>query len=70
MTERARTTLPGSVEEIMSPSDPSEPEKAQIAIQGADELPREIGIDNTLTKKTGDEVSLKKRAKVKVPIRA
>jgi hypothetical protein len=70
MTERASTTLPGTVEEIISPSDPNEPEKAQIAVQGADELPVEIRIDNTLTTKNGDEVSLRKGATVKVTIKA
>ena len=70
MTKRASTTLPGTVEEIISPSVPSEPENAQIAVQGVDELPLEIRIDNTLTTKNGDEVRLKKGATVKVTIKA
>ena len=70
MTEKPSATLPGTVEEIISPSDPSEPENAQIAVQGVDELPLEIRIDNTLTTKNGDEVRLKKGATVKVTIKA
>ena len=70
MPKRASTTLPGTVEEIISPSVPSEPENAQIAVQGVDELPLEIRIDNTLTTKNGDEVRLKKGAPVKVTIKA
>jgi len=70
MTERASTTAHGTVEEIIRPSDPNEPEKAQIAIQPPEEPALEIRIDNTLTTKNRDEVSLKKGAKVKVTITA
>lgn len=69
MTKRSSTTLSGTVEEIISPSDPSEPEEAQIAVQAADKPPVEIRIDNTLIAKNGDEVSLKKGAQVKLTIR-
>jgi hypothetical protein len=43
-TKRAKTTKPGVVQKIIEPPVPNEPEKAQIAIQGADELYREIRI--------------------------
>ena len=36
MTEQTSTTLHGTVEKIITSSDPSEPEKAQIAIENAD----------------------------------
>lgn len=70
MAKPPQITLPGIVEEIITSSDPSEPEKAQIAIQGDGDPIGEIGIINTLTQKNGDEVSLKKGETVKVTIRA
>jgi hypothetical protein len=39
---------------------PSEPDKAEIAVDGADDLYKEIRIENTLTDEDGNEVSLKK----------
>ena len=69
VTEPLNTTLSGTVEEIITPSDSSEPEKVQIAIQSADEL-QEIRIDNLLTKKNGDQVTLQKGATVEVTIKA
>jgi hypothetical protein len=35
MTEKPSVTMPGTVEKIIPPAHPSEPEKAQIAIEGA-----------------------------------
>jgi hypothetical protein len=70
MTEQTSTTLHGTVEKIITSSDPSEPEKAQIAIENADKLYREIRIENTLTNGNGEEVNLKKGAAVEVTIEA
>jgi hypothetical protein len=70
MTEKPSVTLPGTVEHIIKPSHPSEPEKAQIAIEGADDLYREIRIENSLTDENGDEVRLKKGAEVEVTVEA
>lgn len=70
MTEPLNPALPGVVEEIINPPNSTEPEQAQIAIQGADELIRKIRIVNTLTKTNGDEVSLNKGDTVKVTIKA
>jgi hypothetical protein len=42
--EKPSTTLPGTVEKIIKPIVPSEPEKAQIGIHGGDDLYREIRI--------------------------
>jgi hypothetical protein len=39
-------------------------------VQAADEFLQEIRIDNTLTTKNGDDVSLKNGAAVKVTIKA
>jgi hypothetical protein len=69
-TEKAKVTLPGTVEKIIPPVAPSEPEKAQIAVEGAEELYREIRVVNTLQDQKGKTVSLKKGAEVKVTIAA
>ena len=68
--EKASTTLPGIVEKIIKSPDPREPEKAQIAIEGAEELYREIRIDNTLKDEKGEDVALKQGAPVDVTIEA
>jgi hypothetical protein len=68
--EKASVTLPGKVEKIIPPFRPTEPEKAQIAVEGAEELYREIRIDNVLKDDAGDDVSLKPGAKVDVTIEA
>jgi hypothetical protein len=70
MTEKPNVTLPGTVEKIIKPSQPNEPEKAQIAIEGADMLYREIRIENSLTDENGQEVRLKKGAEVDVTVEA
>jgi predicted DNA-binding antitoxin AbrB/MazE fold protein len=49
---------------------PSEPEKVQIAVHGAEELYREIRVENTLQDANGKPVSLKKGAEVEVTIAA
>jgi hypothetical protein len=70
MTENPSVTLPGTVEKIIQPSAPSDAEKAQIAIEGADELYREIRVENSLTDENGNEVRLKKGASVEVTVEA
>ena len=46
------------------------PEKAEIEVKGADDLYREIRVDNALTDKDGEKVRLKKGAEVDVTIQA
>jgi hypothetical protein len=70
MTEKPSVTLPGTVEKVIKSANPSEPEKAQISIEGADDLYREIRIENSLTDENGDQVSLKKGAEVEVTVEA
>jgi len=70
MTEKASTTHPGTVQRIIKSPYSGQPEKAEIAVQGADDLYKEIRIENALTGKHGEEVSLKKGAKVEVTIEA
>lgn len=68
--EKPAVTLPAVVEKIVKPILPSEPEKAQIAIQGADELYKEIRVENTLENASGEKVRLKPGAQVDVTIEA
>ena len=68
--EKPAITLPAVVEKIVKPFNPSEPEKAQIAIQGADHLYREIRVENTLKNAAGEKVRLKPGAEVDITIEA
>jgi hypothetical protein len=68
--EKVNVTLPGTVEKIIPAIGNQVPEKAQIQLEGADELYREIRIDNTLEDVDGNPVSLKKGADVDVTIEA
>ena len=70
MSEKSTAILPGTVEKIIKSPFPSEPEKAQITVEGADHLYREIRIDNAVTNENGEEVSLKPGAQVEVSIQA
>jgi hypothetical protein len=68
---KATTTLPGKVEKVIDAHPSSgEPEKAQIAVEGADHLYRELRVPNTLTDAHGHEVKLKEGAEVEVTIEA
>jgi len=58
------------VEKIIPPVDPSQPEKAQIGIEGADDLYREIRVENTLEDEKGKQVALKPGVQVDVTIAA
>jgi hypothetical protein len=70
MAEKPSTTKPGVVEKIIKPVVPDQPEKAQIAVEGADHLYREIRIENTLVDDEGKEVKLKEGAEVDVIVEA
>lgn len=68
--EKATVTLPGTVEKIIRPVVPQDPEKAQIAVEGADHLYREIRVENELQDGNGQPVKLKVGANVEVTIEA
>jgi hypothetical protein len=68
--EKPNVTLPGKVEKIIKSVDPSEPDKAEISVEGADTLYQEIRIENALTDENGHEVRLKKGADVEVTVEA
>ena len=63
-------TLPGTVEKIIPSPHPSEPEKAQIGIDGVDDLYRELRVENSLQDENGNQVALKPGAQVEVTIEA
>ncbi len=69
-TEKPSTTLPGVVQKVIPPAHPSVPEKVEIGVKGADNLYREIRVDNVLKDKDGDTVRLKRGAEVEVTIEA
>jgi|ERR1700733_1256625 hypothetical protein len=68
--EQPSITMPGRVSKIVPPPRLRQPEKAQIAIDGADRLYRDLRIENILTDEHGDDVKLKKGAHVEVTVAA
>ena len=70
MKKKPKTTKPGKVEKIIKPPYSCGPEKAQIVVDGADDLYKEIRIENTLEGEDGESVRLKEGAIVDVTIEA
>jgi hypothetical protein len=70
VTDKPNVTLAGKVEKIIETPDPREPEQAQITVEGAETLYKEIRIENTLTDNNGNEVRLKEGAEVDVTVEA
>jgi len=68
--EKPNTVLPGVVEKIIKPRLAGEPEKAQISVEGADHLYRELRIENNMINADGVSVGLKPGAEVDVIIEA
>lgn len=68
--EKPAITLPGVVEKVVKPVHNGQPEKAQIVVHGADDLYKEIRIENKLEDAAGDTVKLKPGAEVEVTIEA
>ena len=68
---KAATTFPGKVEKVIRPQPyTGEPEKAQISVEGADHLYKEIRVPNQLVDEDGHMVKLKPGAEVDVKIEA
>ena len=68
--EQPSATMSGTVDKIIPSLRPSQPEKAQIAVEGADHRDQDLRIENTLTDEHGDDVKLKKGAHVEVTVTA
>ena len=67
---KKRKRLQGTVQKVIKPAIPSEPEKAQIDIHDAEDLYREIRIENVVTGENGEKARLKPGAKVDVIVEA
>jgi hypothetical protein len=65
-----KTVKHGRVQRIIKSPVPGIPEKAEIAIEEADDLYREIRIENTLEDDKGRKVALKVDAEVEVVVEA
>ena len=70
MPEKPSVTLPGTVEKIIPSVSAKEPDTVQIGLETPHDLYREVRIENTLTNKSGDKVSLQPGATVEVTITA
>lgn len=68
--EHPSVTMSGTVDKIIPSPRPRQPEKAQIAVEGADDRHRDLRIENALTDEHGDDVKFKKGARVDVTITA
>ena len=67
---KKRKKLRGTVQKIIKPINSSQPEKAQIDIRDADDLYREIRIDNEVSDEKGAKARLKEGAEVDVIVEA
>jgi hypothetical protein len=67
---RKRKKLKGTVQKIIKPQNPSNPEKVQIEVNEADDLYREIRVENELSDENGEKARLKLGAKVDVVVEA
>ena len=67
---RKRKKLRGIVAKVIKSPHPSQPEKAEIDIHEAEDLYREIRVDNELTDDAGETASLRPGAEVDVIVEA
>ena len=67
--EKPAVTLEGTVEKII-PGNHVETEKAQITVEDAEHLYKEIRIENALQDENGNTVALKPGAQVEVTVQA
>jgi hypothetical protein len=70
MASKPKVKKPATVRKIIKPFLPGQPEKAEIAVHGADDLYKEIRIENTLEDSKGVKVKLKPGAEVEVIVEA
>jgi hypothetical protein len=70
MPKKPKAKKPGTVRKVIKPIIPSEPEKAEIVVHGADDLYKEIRIENELVDSKGKKVKLKPNAPVDVTVEA
>ena len=63
-------TMPATVDKIIASRRPSQTEKAQIAVDGAHRPHRNLRIENEFIDEDGEDVKLKKGARVAVTVTA
>jgi len=68
--EKPSVTLPGTVEKVIPAIPHVRPEEAQIVVEGAEELYKEIRVENELQDENGKTVGLKQGAEVEITIEA
>jgi hypothetical protein len=67
---KKRKRMRGTVQKIIKPASPLELERAQITIPEADDLYREVRVENVVTDESGEKASLKPGAEVDVIVEA
>ena len=67
---KKRKKMRGKAEKIIPPVVSSEPEIAEISVEDAEDLYREIRVENILTDERGEKVRLKPGASVDVVLEA
>ena len=67
---KKRKKMQGTVEKVIKPAIPNQPEKAEITIDEGEDLYREIRVENVVSDGEGEEASLKPGSKVDVIIEA
>ncbi|MGH9446806.1 MAG: hypothetical protein ACRD3O_13890 [Terriglobia bacterium] len=70
MRDKPKTKKRGRVQRVIKSPYPSQPEIAQIEVEGAQDLYKEIRIENTLEDKKGHKVKMNEQAAVDVIIEA
>jgi hypothetical protein len=70
MASKPKVKKPATVRKIIQPFAPGQPEKAEISVHDADDLYKEIRIENTLEDSKGVKVKLKPGAEVEVIVEA
>ena len=67
---KKRRKMKATVEKIIKSPFPNQPEKAQIEIEDADHLYREIRVENVVAAEDGEKAQLKEGADVDVIVEA
>jgi hypothetical protein len=67
---RKKRKMRGTVQKVIQPAVPGEPEKAQIGIEEAEDLYREIRVENVVTDENGRKAKLKPGSQVDVIVEA
>ena len=70
MGKKPKAVKPGKVRKIIKAAHQDDKEKAEITVEGADELYKEIRVENVLHDEKGNPVKLKEGADVDVVIEA